>query len=301
MQLENGKLSIVVRPDLGGRIDQITDLTSGKVWLWHPPGYDAEHTRALPLGASFDQNWSGGWDEVFPNDAAGVFRGHSLVDHGELWSQHWEVMEHSDHGIRMSYLCRTLPISVEKSLALDAHLPRVRVGYSFRNLSGGTLPYLFKLHTAVNIQEGDEILMPPCWMEPVELGFSRIIGRSGKTRFPKAHGADGQDVRLDRVPPRSSQSREFVYCTRLQTGQCGIGDPKAGTAFMLRFELQQLPSVWLFQSYGGWMDHYVLVIEPCTNIPYDLETALSGGTCAVLAPWGRNEVSIVMSIERFPS
>lgn len=43
-------------------------------------------------------------------------------------------------------------------------------------------------------------------------------------------------------------------------------------------------TVGVFQSYGGWRGHYVLVLEPCTTIPYDLEVACRNGTAALLKP-----------------
>ncbi len=85
--LENAEISLVLRPDLGGRIDQIKDQKTGHDWLWHSPGYEASQTRDLPIGASFDEHWTGGWDEIFPNDAAGEFQGRQLVDHANPLSK----------------------------------------------------------------------------------------------------------------------------------------------------------------------------------------------------------------------
>ena len=37
-------------------------------------------------------------------------------------------------------------------------------------------------------------------------------------------------------------------------------------------------------TYGGWRDHFTAVLEPCTNMPKDLETARRAGACAHLEP-----------------
>ncbi|MGV0024833.1 hypothetical protein [Phormidesmis priestleyi] len=84
--LENAEIKLIIRPDLGGRIDRFQDLKTGKDWLWHPSEYDDSDVRSLrdtrkgslSLGASFDENWTGGWDEIFPNDAAGEFHEYSF-------------------------------------------------------------------------------------------------------------------------------------------------------------------------------------------------------------------------------
>lgn len=55
LTLENSEIRLTVRPDLGGRIDQLEDLQIGHSWLWHPPHYDPEATRSLAIGESFDE------------------------------------------------------------------------------------------------------------------------------------------------------------------------------------------------------------------------------------------------------
>ncbi len=42
-------------------------------------------------GADYDDVWAGGWEELFPNDAAGDFEGRELPDHGEWWTMAWAV------------------------------------------------------------------------------------------------------------------------------------------------------------------------------------------------------------------
>src|SRR5690606_3339374 len=119
LMIKNSELALAVRPDLGGRIDQITDAATGRNWLWHPVGYDASKARSLAIGDSFDDNWTGGWDEVFPNDAASEFQGRQLVDHGELWSQAWNVIERTSFGVKMARQCKTVPVHIEKTVVLD--------------------------------------------------------------------------------------------------------------------------------------------------------------------------------------
>ncbi len=291
--LTSSGVKVVVRPDLGARVDQITDLDTGKDWLWHPERYKGE-TRELSVGASFDENWSGGWDEVFPNDAGGAFRGRNLADHGELWSRNWRVTESSASEVRLACDCSTLPAACEKRIAVTAE--GLIVGYRLQNLSGEALPFLLKLHPALAVEPGDEILLPPCTVEPVDAGFSTIIGRSEKTRFPTACGADGKKVRLDIVPAREAGTREFFYSTGLEGPWCGLKNSRTGRTLKFSFDSSRLPYVWVFASYGGWQDHYVLILEPCTNVPYDLETALFNGTCAILQPHEMRDIEVRVTL-----
>jgi galactose mutarotase-like enzyme len=293
--LGNGNVSIVVRPDLGGRIDQIVDVETGKEWLWHPAWYEGK-PRNLDIGASFDENWSGGWDDVFPNDAACRFQGFNLADHGELWSQSWDVKEATSSALSLHYTCRTVPVETEKQV--DLLDKGIAVTYRFRNVSDQPLPFLFKLHPALTIEPGDEIIMPRCQIEAVDTGFSTIIGRQGRTPFPKAYDKQGQEVLLNRVRPVESREREFFYSTDLSDGYCSLANSQTGKALHMRFDRRKIPYVWVFQSYGGWRNHYVLMLEPCTNVPYDLDLALKSGSCAIMEGRGQQEIRVEVTVEK---
>lgn len=296
--LENSEIQLLIRPDLGGRIDQINDRQTDKQWLWHPESYHANQTRSLAVGASFDDNWTGGWDEVFPNDAAREFQGRNLVDHGELWSQAWQVVKHSPFSIQLAYQCQTVPVRVEKTIQLHETAPEAQIEYRFQNHSNETVPFLLKQHAAIAIEAGDEILLPDCLIEPAFLEFSKIIGQPGKTRFPKAIAADGREIEVQYIPPRDSQLQEFYYSSELAVGQCGIRNSRSGSALIMNFDTTDFPYVWVFQSYGGWRDHYVLVMEPCTNIPSDLEIACQNGTAAQLQPQEIQRRSLSLRLQR---
>ncbi len=282
-------VKVAVRPDLGGRIDQITDLETGKEWLWHPQKYGGE-PRRLPIGASFDEHWSGGWDEVFPNDAACAFRGRSLADHGELWSQRWRIAAESPSSLTLAYSCQSVPVAVEKSVT--AVEKGVEVRYLLENRSVNALPFLFKLHPALAVEAGDEILLPPCRIEPVDTGFSTIIGRPEKTSFPFAFDREGGKVRVNAAPGREADQQEFFYATDLDGAWCALRNNRTGKRLEFTFDGSEIPYVWVFSSYGKWKGHYVVILEPCTNVPYDLETAYRNGTCAVLGGKKSKELKV---------
>jgi len=296
IELENAEIAIVIRPDLGARIDRLLDKRTGHDWIWHPPQYDSTQTRAIELGESFDQHWTGGWDEIFPNDAAGEFQGRQLVDHGEFWSQSWDILELAESSIRLGLSCQTVPVQVEKTIRLEND--QVELGYEFKNLSDQPVSFLFKQHAAIAIEADDEIILPDCDIEPVVLEFSRIIGQPGKTRFPTAIDKNGEVVYLNQTPARSSQLQEFYYSSGLSIGRCGVRNPRSRSKLLMNFNLNDFPYVWMFQSYGGWNDYYVLVMEPCTTMPYDLEIAQQNGTIATLEPYQIQYRQLKVKLER---
>jgi hypothetical protein len=85
-ELENDVLRVVVLPEAGAKIWQIHYKPMGADLLWNNP---LQCPAQQPLHTSYDDTWSGGWDELFPNDEAGELFHHNLPDHGELWTGEW--------------------------------------------------------------------------------------------------------------------------------------------------------------------------------------------------------------------
>src|SRR5262249_12966587 len=151
--------------------------------------------------------------------------------------------------------------------------PRFSIEYFLNNQCDEELPFLLKIHPALAIEEGDEVLLPECSAEAVDLGFSQIIGKPGKTKFPTAIDANGRRVHLNRALTRESRLREFFYCSDLASGECGVKNQRTGSMLRFEFDRKQFPYVWVFQSFGGFNGHYVMMLEPCTTLPYDLMEA----------------------------
>ena len=296
VSLDNGYLSISVRPECGGRIDQITDLAHDKAWLWHPPGYDPTTPRVLAPDAGFDAHWQGGFEEMFPNDAACTVAGRPLPDHGEAWSAAWTVSARTPHSLTMRLACTSVPVRLEKTLRLEPDAPVLHLRYRIVNLSADALPCMLKLHPALAIEEGDQIELPGCTFEAVAPGFSRLIGSAAPSRWPEARAADGSPVRLDRTLPRATQAREFIYCSELKEGRCGVRSARTGSLFQLDFDRADFPFVWVFQSYGGFRDHYVLMLEPCTGKPYDLNDVIAQNNALWLAPESERMLDVTLEV-----
>ncbi len=93
VRLENQLVRLDILPQLGAKIYSFIHQPSGRDLLWHNPHLQP---AAVPFGAKFDDTWSGGWDELIPNDVPVAFpNGDVLPDHGEVWSQtsEWQVVE----------------------------------------------------------------------------------------------------------------------------------------------------------------------------------------------------------------
>lgn len=152
LRLENEALTVDVLPDLGGKILQITHRTLGRSFLWHNP---RQRLRRLPLGASYDDHFFGGWDELLPNDVVESIGGETLVDHGELWTTPLSAVVEGTTVV-LSGLLPITPLRFEKRIALTGG-ESIEVRYKLENIGRRRLDILFKLHPALRISPGAEI------------------------------------------------------------------------------------------------------------------------------------------------
>jgi galactose mutarotase-like enzyme len=294
--LENERLRVELLPDFGGRIWSFVDKSTGRDWLWHN---DAVELRSVPLGTEYDPNWSGGWEEVFPNDADGEFRGERLPDHGEWWSLPWTIVE-DDPPHRTCRLTLDGPVSharCEKVVTLDAGRPSLRVRYTITNRRAEPFWFLLKLHAPIAITPRHRLRLPGGRVLQVDRAFSSILAGAGPYDWPRVPSKEGGIWDLELLPPAGSRQQEFVYVVDLPAGWCGVADIDTGTQFTLSYSRNVFPYVWLFMAFGGWHDCYTVVLEPCTNLPKDLNEAFHRGTCASLDAGATLECDVTASIE----
>lgn len=284
LAIENTHLRAVVLPGLGGRVWTLEDRPRRRQWIWH--------RGTVPLavcapGASYDDVWAGGWEELFPNDAAGAFEGRDLPDHGEWWTMAWDAQVSEDAvqaQLRLTATSRSLRAACVKTFSLPHDGAGLSVSYAIRSLEDRPFHFLFKQHLPVNLTPGCRLVLPGGRVEAVDPAFGTLLSGPGPFDWPpdSAPAAGQDDLRV--IPPRSSGSREFVYVSGLPAPWCGVDDVEGGASLRMEFDATTFPFTWLFLSYGGWRDVYTAVLEPCTNKPKDLAEAVRLGQSAMLEP-----------------
>lgn len=280
--LENRVVRAVVIPELGGRVWELIDRRRDRQWIWHRPDVPLERAAA---GASYDDLWAGGWEELFPNDAAGCFEGRELPDHGEWWMAAWHVTKaDGSSGLRLETTTSVRRTQCMKEFVVDGN--ELRVSYRIRSLEAELFHCLFKQHFAVSLNPFCRLELPGGRGTVVDPSFGTLAGGAKPFAWPTAVRPDGTIVDLTVVPPQHSAAREFVYVDALPSGWCGVHDAEAGVRLRMQFDSAQLPFVWLFLAYGGWRNCYTAVLEPCTNMPKDLAAAVRNRQSLALSPGG---------------
>ncbi len=283
ISLENRFLRVVICPALGARVLHFEHRSGGTDLLWHNPRI--EH-RAVPIGSCYDDNFAGGWDELFPNDLAGTVGGETYPDHGELWCQPWhhkiESVSSESVTVRLWRTGAVTTTTVEKWVTLVATESQLRFRHRISNHGPRALDFLWKLHPALAIEAGDRIDVPATMAEAVDPSFGRV---ANITPFHWPVGADERGAAIDlSVVPALDGTRDFVYTHQLTDGWCALRRTRLDIGFGLAFPTSVFNSVWLFMTFGGWRGLSTVVLEPCTTVPKDLAAAIRAGTSRHLEP-----------------
>lgn len=281
--LENRLLRIVILPQAGGKIWQITYKPLDKNLLWNNPRIAPAR---LPLNARYDDVWSGGWDELFPNDEVAVIDGESYPDHGEFWTGQWtaEPFSQADGaGVRLRFVTPISSIEVEKTIRLGGDQCRVEFGHRFTNRGQTDFPFLWKLHPAMAVSPESRIDFPPMKvrLEPAFPGT--LAGACQPADWPSIKTPRGE-VDLRCVPPVQARQLYFFYGTEMKENWCALTDTAEGLSCGLQFDSAIFPCCWLFATYGGWRNYNVAVLEPCTGYPLNFDAMKAAGRHRTLAP-----------------
>ena len=138
--LENQSLRVIVLPEAGAKIWQVTYKPLDADLLWNNPRIPPAR---LPMNSRYDDVWSGGWDELFPNDEVSMIEGESYPDHGELWTGEWDAEPWSradEVGVRLTYITPISSIEVEKTIRLRRDQAANRISASLHQSGTDGIP-----------------------------------------------------------------------------------------------------------------------------------------------------------------
>lgn len=295
--LENRFLRVLVLPEAGAKIWQITYKPLDADLLWNnartPPS-------RLPLNSRYDDVWSGGWDELFPNDEVATIAGEAYPDHGELWTGQWDFEPFStpnEVGVRLRFVTPISAIQVEKTITLRRDSARIFFHHRFTNIGSAAFPFLWKLHPAMAVTAHHRIDFPPMQVELEPAFPGSLEGAHQPSRWPYV-GIGSKQVDLRKVPGVEERQLYFFYGTGLKQGWCALTNTATGLACGWHFDPSVFPCAWMFATYGGWRNHNVAVLEPCTGYPLNFAAMQAAGRERTLAPGGTLETDILFSVQQ---
>jgi hypothetical protein len=282
--LENEKLSLTLFPELGSKIWKIHYKPKDKDILWHHPRLKP---RKIPFHSVYDDTFFGGWDELFPNDSIEFINGEKEPDHGEIWALPWEyrIEKMNDEEITIHLWVDTVICSsrIEKKITLRAGESVIHFSHKITNTGQLDMPFLWKLHAAIPINEHCRIDLPAEEMYIEDFGPTRLGKTQAYYQWPHAVDDQGNSHDMRHCLPQTAQINEFQYATRTRDGWCSITDTSDRIGFGLVYDHNILPSCWIFATYGGWRNLQTVILEPCTGYPLSIVDGVSKGTHKILA------------------
>lgn len=285
VRLQNDKLRVSVLPGAGGKIAELTDLRSGRNWLWHNPDIPMRRAR---YGANFGRELdSGGWDEILmsitPCDLA-LSNGVAIAipDHGDVVGQEWSLVR-TDSNSTADAICtmfvngRTLDYRFEREIRLRDGSSKIEVSYSLTNRESYPLPWYWTAHTLLNSESHMRIELPADTVFRVEsfaAQETRIKDRNG--RWPLLGVRGNQAIDLSRSFLNDKDEAWFagkVFVRSPDSGRVSVVMSGTAERLSLIFDRKQLPWLGLWINNRGWSGsgsrpHRNLGIEPATT-PYD--------------------------------
>jgi len=287
IRAENDQLALEIAPQLGGRITSIYHKKLEKEFLWHNKAVGLAQNKT---GADYDSNFWGGIDELLPNDIPETVDSIAYPDHGELWTTSLSH-EITPGGISVE---GTLPLSglyYRKTLSLHANEPEIEVRYKIRNGSGARRHFLWKLHAAVRIQEGDRLLSKAKTASIVSAGSSRFKNMD-EFSWPDIEGTDASLV------PAQNGTMDFFYLYDNPEASMQMLSAGGQSVFAYHYDQKIFPYQWYFASYGQFNDHYTAILEPASAMPVSVNDAQKLGQCTVLEPG--EEINTIVKIYAGP-
>ncbi len=272
--LENHHLRIQVSPEMGGKISSVFNKQLNREFLWL--NKNVPFVAHAP-GSEYDPNFIGGIDELIPNDIPEEIDGIAYPDHGELWTTPLNHKQENDNLI----VSGKLPLSglfYSKSLQLADDSPAININYTIKNDSGKTRHFLWKLHAAIRISKGDKLVSSAKTAQVVDAEYSRFKKQLEPFSWPLIENTDAS------VIPAKTNGMDFFYLFDCSDGNMRVESAEQDALFAYEYDKKIFPYQWWFASYGGFMDHYTAILEPCTNMPILVKDAIAQKQCAILEP-----------------
>ena len=303
--LENDEIRVVVLPDKGAEIHQITDCRSGTDVLFEGPWGIRKPGQPPLTGSGEDEfmwNYAGGWQELFPSvNGACVYRGKRIPFHGEVATLEWEDEVLDDdgegNGVRFWTRTRQTPFLLERVIWLPEGEACLVLDGAVTNEGPEASHFVWGQHCVVGppfLEAGCRLEIPartivtsPQLWEPE----TARLEPARREPWPYAPLRGGGRVDLRDVQGPEAGSHDDLYVTDLDAGWLEVSNPRLELTFRLEWDADVFGWIVLWQPYGGAVappltGSYALGIEPWTSM-FNLENAVRGEEAVELGPGQR--------------
>ncbi len=265
------EVQVSVMPELGAKVISLLHRKTGREWMWKAP-HQPQYNR-LPTGSSFAQGPLVGGDECIPTIAPCCWRGLSLPDHGEVWTEAWDLDSLQLKGARIVTRLRfpISPLSIERTMRLDR--ATVRFDYALQNHSPGPFEYVWAFHPLLTIETGDRIILPDdCRRVRTDACFGDCpLGERGDGwEWPRPTPA----IDLSRLDLGGEGRGVKLYTQPLNEGRVELGNEKTRERMIFEFDTNEINTVGIWINQGGFGGFRHVALEPTNGAPDALDVAV---------------------------
>ncbi len=310
LKLENRCLQIVVLPQKGADIYELSYLPSAVQFLMHTPWGLKPPSPQPPT--DFLENYEGGWQVLFPNiNDPCEYRGKRIPFHGEAALLSWQdevlIANEDEMRVRLWVDCQLFPFRLEREILLKDGESRFAVTERVTNLDQQAWDFVWCQHLVLGgnfIEDGcridlpaRRITTPPVLYEPE----TARLAEGQDARWPFAIGRDGSAIDLRHIPGPQAHSHDDAMLWELSRGEYRVHNPRLRLSFGVEWDREIFPYVMFWMPYGGaelppLTGVYGVGLEP-TSAPYPLAQAVEAGLARSLEGGQSLQTQFIVHVE----
>ena len=214
-----------------------------------------------------------GADECLPTVAQCEWRGLKLPDHGEAWTEAWQLDEEAlaRNVITVSLDLPISPLCINRSMRLEGS--RVQFDYTLTNESDGPFEYIWALHPMMAIEKGDQLVLPAeCEIMRTDATVINCdLGDRG-TVFKWPSPAAG--IHLDQLVLGPDSAAAKLFTEPLSLGRAALRNRNSGDYIAYACDVNELDTFGIWINRGGWDGYQHVAIEPTNGAPDPLDLAV---------------------------
>lgn len=303
--LQNDSVRVSVVPEIGGRMIEFRSLKTGNQFLMEGRADGIQH-RGLSYGSEFSGLDAYGFDECFPTIEPSVYPSDleddanmDFPDHGELWTRPWRFEIKNDelvlniHGVQTEYFFRKTIRLIENGISIE---------YFLKNFRGTSFNYLWSAHPLLNVDPGDQIILPKDISEVlINWASDQRLGKFGDLAPWPLFGNDGK-LNYSIVQNTSVGKAVKCFSNILADGYAALYHAKSDESIVFKFDPREIPYIGIWLCYGGWPaakneKQLTVGLEPSKGRPDSLESSILRNECSTIDAGGEERWSLNISIQ----
>ena len=307
LRIVNDAIEVEVDVELGAEIRTVARPGGPNVlasYDWTSPISNRRSWGYAGLEVDWLADYSGGWQELFPNAGGSCeVDGVLLPFHGEASRARWDVVEQAADSVTLRTGAR-LPLVLERRMQLTEDPPALRIEEVVRSDAPVATAFLLGHHPAFLATESARIDVPDTTMARVDADYVTELAdlEPGATAaWPTVAGRTGGSISLDTVPAGPVQ--RLAYLSELgSTPWAAIRGVQPGLGAALAWDGATYPYVWNWWEIGGedypWYGRArIVALEPAmTNVPSGLAEARALGHAVELGAGEEHRSWVTVSL-----